>query len=248
MANVYAWPPVGVWAQSWAPEAPVGRSESALTGRRYVSAALRRRRLAQIRVSGASCGGLAAGYMDMLAELIDGGVHLIRLRSARFNRARIDALRAGTPVAWTDGVIPVEWTEGGSPVTWIEGAALTGTPGTSGGWPILTVSGLPPSVPVIGPGEYLTVYADAGDTTGTQVRALRPALSNANGVAVIRLESAAPSGARVSLGTSESLVFEAIEAPVPLTARFGDILYEWTLRQVFVDEVTGGFTELDPWG
>lgn len=111
MPNVYAWPPVGVVGHEWTEHAPVNRSRSILTGRRYVSAAQRKRRLAALNVSALARGRSGAGYMEVLKRLLAGGENLVRLNSYPVNwwldTQRLARLRLSDPVGWTAPGMPM---------------------------------------------------------------------------------------------------------------------------------------------
>lgn len=85
MINVYAWPPVAVTESEWTIEAPVQKSVSILTGKEYVSAYARRRRLATLTVSALALDRAGAGYVEILKRFLDGGVHAVRLYSQPIN-------------------------------------------------------------------------------------------------------------------------------------------------------------------
>jgi hypothetical protein len=250
-ATVYAWPPVGAVGREWDHVAPISESFSILTGKRYVSAAKPERRVAQVVVSAKSCDKSGAGYMLMLKRLLQGGQHLIRLRSQliqrRINTADYEASRGSVPLGWDDGAADLLWTMPPTELLWYEGTLIDGTTTTSRGFPAISCTGFPPLTVVARPGEYLTVYEDEDDTVGSTAQVLAPAASNILGQATIRLYSALAYGGRVRVGTRPSAVFRAIgELPRTLIPDFGDWTYGWQFEEVFSDDV-GGFTEETDW-
>lgn len=251
MPNVYAWPPVGVVGHEWTEHAPVNRSRSILTGRRYVSAAQRKRRLAALNVSALARGRSGAGYMEVLKRLLAGGENLVRLNSYPVNwwldTQRLARLRLSDPVGWTaPGDADVEWSEGGSPLHWFAGTVLTGTAGSSGGWPVLSITGGPANTLIARPGDFVTLYSPVESTTGTTAMVVREATTNGSGAVTLRLLTALSGSGRACIGASDTGVFEADEMPRALQGVTGDWQYQWSFREVFEDEC-GTFTEVNPW-
>lgn len=250
MAKVYAWPPVGAVGTEWTEDAPVNASRSIITGRDYASAHARKRRLASVTASSLGRGASGAGYMEMLKRFVAGGVGLVRLNSYPINwhldAAAAASWRQSHRVSWSQSGDDVSWRDGADLVTWFSGAVLTGAAGTSGGWPILTVTGLPPSRLVARPGEFVTLFASTADMTGATAQIVTEARSDADGVAVLRLFSALTGSGRVNIGTSDTGVFKATTIPRSVQPVGGDWTYAWQFREVFADEV-GGFTEVNPW-
>lgn len=250
MANVYAWPPVGAVGTEWTIDAPINASRSLITGGRYVSAHARKRRMASITASSLGRGASGAGYMEMLKRFVAGGVGLVRLNSYPINwhldAAAAKSWRQSHQITWSQSGAGVAWTDGASAVTWFSGAILSGVAGTSGGWPTLTVTGLPPSRLVARPGEFVTMFASNSDQTGATAQVVTEARSNASGIAVLRLFSAMSGSGRVNIGTSDTGVFEAVSIPRAVQPVSGDWSYAWSFREVFADEV-GGFAEVNPW-
>lgn len=250
MVKVFAWPPVPVLGREWTIEAPVSSSRSLITGRRYVSATQRERRLAQITVSSALRDGWGAGYMEALKRLLDGGVHLVRLKSCRINHARLPLppnKRQSAPLTWRTGNDPLAWQTDGDPLTWYTGTPLFSTARSSATdtyhW--LDLYGLPPNTVFAGPGEFLTLHVGTPEVAETHM-IVAPARSNASGEARIHLATRPSGFGRVSIGTQETAVFEAVE--MPRSPRMGvmDHTYDWQFREVFADEVDE-FVEVDPW-
>lgn len=246
--KVYAWPPVPAVGREWTVDAPVSMSRSALTGRRYASAAQPARRLASLTIHGRVSYG--AGYMEALKRYLDGGINLVRLSSCKIPVGKIgvapDTLRS-TPLEWEAGGVDLDWTSGGTPLVWYAGTPFFGTVSTVAGVPRLTVFGLPPNTLIALPGEFLTIYLDEGDQTGETHMIAAPATTNSAGSVSIRLVTLPSFGGRVSFGTSETAVFE-VEGGLPRAMRPANLdwTYSWSFREVFANEV-GGFTEINPW-
>lgn len=250
--NVYAWPPVGVVGSEWTEDAPVSVSRSLLSGARYVSASQRKRRLASLVVSSLGRGRMGAGYCEVLKKLLSGGESLVRLNSYPINwhldaRAQA-AARQSQHLNWTTGGVDLDWTAGVVDLLWYSGTLLTCTVTTDAGWPALAVSGLPENTLVARPGEFVTVFEDEADTTGETVQVLTAATSDASGDATVRVMTAPSHGGRVNIGVSDTGVFEVVGGlPRAQQAPRGNWTYAWSFREVFADEVAGGFTEVNPW-
>lgn len=257
--NVYAWPPVPTIGWEWDYETPIAGTPSAMTGRRYASTSKPERRVAQVAVSalGTAVRGsdvlprVGAGYTIMLKRLLQGGANLVRLNSRPINWY-IDTLaqedvRRSLSLEWTTGGIDLGWTTPPTELLWYEGTILTGVIGTSGAFDIVTVSGLPPLTLVARPGEYVTAFEDADDTTGSTAQVLAPAVSQADGTAIIRLFSPLAYGGRINIGVSDTAVFKVVgELPRAMQSLDSDWSYGWQFEEVFSDEV-GGFTEITGW-
>lgn len=255
MTLVYRFPRVGIQAFDWpAPVQPIARSRSLLNGRRYVTAAKRERRVCSLTVSGLTRTG--AGYMEVLKDYLRGGINLVRLTSIRNPLLEADVpdnQRRLTVINWTQGEtdIPLAWQigSGPTPLAWVTGTALPATVVTDSlGFPAIQISNLPPNRLVARVGEFVE---GRQDLTVRQVRRVaRNAWSDASGVAVVRVTRAFTLGTIVgaNLAAEDEGVFEVVgdlpRAPQPA---YRDFSYEWEFREVFADEVTGGFTEVDPW-
>ncbi|WP_428924997.1 hypothetical protein [Marinibacterium sp. SX1] len=252
MVAVYEWPPVAVIASEWTEEAPISVSRSLISGRRYVSSWARKRQLATVVVSSLGRGRMGAGHCEVLKTLLDGGANLVRLPSRPVNWAR-DALRdAGhrqsRPLNWTNGGVDLDWTHDGTELLWYRGTVLHGTVTTDDGWPAVLVTGLPAGRLVARPGEYLTVYNGTGNDDPDTVVVQAAAWSNQSGAARIRTLTAAAHDGRVNIGVSTSAVFEVDgELPRAVQGINSDWTYTWSFREVFEDEVPGGFEEKYPW-
>jgi hypothetical protein len=246
--DVISFPPVGVVGSMWTVAAPVQRSQSLMTGRRFVSRMGRDRREAMVNVSALSKSRSGAGYSEMLIRHLDGGANLVRLTSAPINwhldNARLESLRSSRPMTWTTGGAPLGWQDNGQPLLWFNGTVIGGV--VSGLQ--IEVSGLPANTLICRPGDFIEVFATLSAASGTIAQATAEARSDANGMAVIKLFDPLPAGTypRVNIGASDSRVFEALEmprSPQPIGANW---FYQWNFREVFADEV-GGFTEVNPW-
>lgn len=255
MTNVYAFPPVAITGWQWDVEDPVAVSRSLLDGGRYVTTSGPRRIVARARVSALGRGRSGAGYMQVLRRLLNGGENLVRLYSWPVNFWLDDhdlaALRRGEVITWADGGALIPWADGGSGLVWLDGAYVTGTTGTdSEGFATIALSGLPSSRLCVRPGDFLTIYDAVADTTGETIMVMSEGTTDANGDVTVRLiesPSTGYSGNRVSVGTSESAVFEVTDMPPMQQTISGDWTVTWAFRQVFADEVPGGFTEVNPW-
>jgi hypothetical protein len=72
------------------------------------------------------------------------------------------------------------------------------------------------------------------------------AWSDSDGVAVLRLTDPLPEGV-VSIGESETAIFEATEMGSTARPTRGDWILSWRFREVFADEVSGEMLEVNPW-
>ncbi|MEH7827103.1 hypothetical protein [Gemmobacter denitrificans] len=258
MPNVYAWPPVGILSLGLTEDAPTDVQRSLITGKRYVSASRRKRRVVKLTASALARGRSGAGYMENLKTLLDGGVHLVRLDIGYINwwlDRRPQELVGGQyrnalysdPVTWTTETDPsLSWTNGGDAVTWFTGRVLQGTAGTAGGWNVLTVTNAPPSRLIARPGDFVTLYSPISATTGNRARVMTEAYSDASGNATIRLMTALSGSGRVNIGTADEGVFEVVEFPDVQQPVAGDWVFPWAFREVFEDE-TDTWTEVNPW-
>lgn len=243
MANVYAWPPVGLLAAEWSMTAPVATSRSLVTGGEFVSAAQRRRRVATLEVSALALGRNGAGYMEVLKRLLDGGVHLVRLTSTPINW-HLDAVAEDAarprPMTWIVPPGGIGWEVPPGGIDWWTSGPSIGTAGTVDGWPVVTVTGLPPGRMIARPGEFVTL----GDATAM---VLRPAWSDDAGEAVIRLVTPLEGDGPCIVGARETAVFAADAMPRAMQPLGQNWSYQWQFTQVFEDEGRGPFVEVDPW-
>lgn len=243
---VYKFPPVGVTGWEWTVADPIDISRSLISGRRYASAAQRRRVLASLSVGGAR--GDAGGYMEALKRLLQGGVAGVRLtaRPTVWGALPAAETRQAEPVRWTTGDETLAWTAGGEAMSWFTGAIIGAAITTVGGLPGLLLTGLPPSALVGRVGEPVTVYPEYASQDGAQSRVLlRRLVSDASGVATAVVDAAFTVTGRADVGV-ESGVFEALDMPRAPRRVGENWFYDWSFAQVFADEV-GGFEEIDPW-
>ena len=130
MAKVFIWPPICPRERSLRRVAPVSGERSLLTGRRFVSSRGRARYVAVLSVNSHSHNKMAAGYMEALEVLLDGGLHLVRLS------------------LWSNAVRrKQQWLPSG----------ITAVPDMSGDLPAFTLSGIPPRFELLRPSETFTV-------------------------------------------------------------------------------------------
>lgn len=252
--KVYKWPPVGTVGREWTVEDLVGESRSLFTGATWLSAAQRRRRLAGLSVSARSNRGQGAGYMEALKRLLRGGLHAVRLQSQPINHGRgevPDSVRQAWPLAWRSGPNPLAWRTGsaqklvfysGGNGDVIAKAEFIDT-GVSG-LGRMRVTGLPRSARVARVGEFVTIYGQVNETR----MLVRPVDTDPDGATTIWVDEPFSGGGRINFGTSETGVFRAVEIPRAPRPRFGDWYYDWEFREVFEDEYSDGFTEINPWG
>jgi hypothetical protein len=254
MTLVYAWPKVGKVAVEWTVVDPIARSRSLLNGKRYVTAAKRRRRAASLRVSGLTRAG--GGYMEVMKDYLAGGVNLVRLTSTRnplMEAGVPDGLRRQTVIDWTQGDTdaPLSWQEGSGPdpLLWVTGVTLPATLVTDGaGFPAIRITGLPASTLVAKVGEFVQGYQTP--LLYETRRVARNAWTDADGVAVVRVTRAftMPPTGGANLGVEDDGVFEVVgDLPRAQQPAFAEFSYEWDFLEVFSDEATGGFVEVNPW-
>lgn len=252
MAIVYAFPPVETVSDEWTIEAPINSSRSFFTGKRMVSASQRARRIASFAVSSRAPTGSGAGYMENLKILLAGGENLVRLHSPSINPWEISKqakiLRQSEFRNWTAPQDDdFEWTDG-HPLNWVDGRVIYGEAIVdAAGFPALAIENGPPNFIIARPADLVTLFSPPTAITGSTVRVMTEAKTDATGSAVIRLMSALSGSGRVNIGVSESGVFEAVSIPRSAQPLTGDWLYQWEFREVFADEVEGGFVEVDPW-
>lgn len=264
MIDVYAWPPVGVVGHEWTEEAPIQRSRSLITGKDYLSAYARKRRIVTLNVSALAKSRSGAGYSEMLKRLLDGGLNAVRLNSYPVNWW-LDAM-ALDPFRRSDGIL--EWEQESTaalnwiaaneiiyaadqPITWYEGDYLTGAVDSSGDYYRVSCGtfNLPEGTLIARPGDFLTVYEETTEgVVPHTAQVLREALVDGNGNAYIFVLDALPlvRNVRVSVGSSATGVFRPVEMPRSMQGLSDDWQYKWSFKEVFADEV-GGFTEIDPW-
>lgn len=254
MINVYAWPPVGVVGSEWTEEAPVQRSRSIITGKDYISAYARKRRVVTLEVSSLSLNRSGAGYCEMLKRLLQGGVHAVRLNSAPVNwhldAQKLDPIRRSERVLWQAEDAPLHWTGQAppapqTPLFWYTGTFITGAISVDGDFYRVTCDGLPPNMLIARPGDFITVYNGAEEVTA---QLLQEATTNADGVVSLRTLDPLPllPAAQVSIGASDTGVFRPVELPRAVQPLGQNWTYTWRFREIFADEVDG-FKEVNPW-
>lgn len=245
--KVFAWPPVGVRGSEWTEIAPVQISRSMTTGAEFTSAVQRKRRLVSLEVSALAMGRSGAGYMEMLKRLLE-GIHGVRLYSCPlgWHGDAAGVHRQAFPLDWTDAGVDLTWSDAAAELLWFDGTVLFGTLTTSGGFPAVTVTGLPPNRLIARPGEFVSIYETPSDRVGSTAQVLAEAYSDADGGVTIRLFSALAFPGRVSIGVSDTGVFKPVVYPRAMRPVGADWSYAWEFREVFEDEV-GAFEEVDPW-
>jgi hypothetical protein len=248
MTDVIAWPPVGLSGWEITEVTPVSRSVGLIQGGRRTSSFERTRRYATAIVLGRGQDQAGAGYVEMLKRQLAGGANLVRVdcTSCIWQLARAETRFRRQALNWTAGGVTLNWTAGGTDVLWgSSGYALAGEPTTDSGWPAIEVAGFPAGQVVARPSERLTV-TDGSATDAATV--LTVARSDAAGVATIRLDQAVTTTGVVSLGVTESIVFEALSMPREVQKVAGTWAFTWEFREAFEDESADGWSEVDPWG
>lgn len=242
--NVYAWPPVGLTGWRLSVQEPVSVSESLITGAPRTSSYLPKRRVATAVVPIIGIDAAGAGYIEMLKDLLRGGRHLVRVecQSAIWHVARSRLQNAIG--LWTAGGIEGLWLSGATEGYFVRTSAF-GTAGTSGGWNVVTVTGLPPSQIVARPHELIRMLDPDGDHQ--IARALTIARSDGAGTAVIRLDRAMTGTGPISIGDAESIVFRPTSMPDVVQDLRGQGAYTWDFVEAFEAEYAGGWVEVDPW-
>lgn len=247
MTNVIAWPPFGLTGWELAEVYPQSRSVGLIEGRPRTSSAQRARRVASANVAGYGPDQAGAGYVRMLNRIWAGNPQLVRVQCVPWGLTGLRNDLRNSILEWTDGGAELLWTEGGTSLLWGDGEyALNGEPATDGTWYGLTVTGLPASRIIARPSERITV------TDGTTTEAafvLRVVRSDAAGAATIYTDkaSAFTLSGLVSIGAAENIVFEAVNVPRSIKPLSGDYGFQWDFREVFEDEYSDGWTEVNPW-
>lgn len=250
---VYPWPPVGAVGAEWTVDAPVARIRSMITGRDQVQASQRKRKIATIEVSALANGRMGAGYCEMLKDLLDGGIHAVRLRSSPINwhldeisrRAEMGA--AARPLNWRTGAaVDLDWQRGGGqPFLWFSGQPAQSWSVTPlGSFWQMGVSGLPRNFMVSRPGDFIRITDLTNPNVSEAVRVLRPAVTDANGQVFVKIDREPTiTNGRVDMAGQDEGVFR-VDGGLPRSVQGadGDWYYTWSFREVFADEV-GGFQE-----
>lgn len=250
--SVYPFPPVSVLGSEWTMDYPYEGGRSLLTGAQIRTAGQRERRIVSLDVSGIGTTGNGAGYIEALKRLLQSrnAVRLYSYSAIHWGYATTGM--QSTRVDWTTDGTDLNWTTDGTDLTWYTGRVIYGTTGTdSDGYNTVSITGAPPNSVVSQPGEYLTIFADEDDTTGETVMMLNKATSDGSGDATIRViddSLSSHTAARVNLGTSDTGVFMLDQYPRSMRPVGGSFRYSFSFREVFSDEVDGGFTEMaSPW-
>lgn len=254
MTNVYAWPCVSVMGREWTIEDPNSVSRSLITGAEIITSAQRRRRLAELRISSLSAGRQGAGYMEALKRLLRGRVHAVRLYSFPVNHGDVvgPINPIAGPLSWTMPPEILTWEHGGAELVWFTGANYSATPipltvlSSFHGIGRASVSGLPASQAIARVGSFVTVFTEAGTSFETRML-LRPVQSSGAGTAEIWTDEPFSSSGSVQFNSRDTGVFRPMSIPRAVKPHRGDWEYSWSFREIFADEVPGGFTEVDPW-
>ena len=246
--DVIAWPPFQLTGWELADLFPQSKSVGLIEGRSRTSSAQRARRVATANVAGIGTDLDGAGYVRMINKQWAGKPNLTRVPclSSLWHLSRAGQDLSNTILNWTDDT-DMLWTDGSTEMLWGDGAyGLYGVPATDAGYNAVTVSGLPASQIIARPSELISV--SDGATTETAY-VLKTATSNADGVATIRTDkaSAFTLTGLVSIGHSESVVFEASGVPRSVQGVGDAFGFQWDFKEVFEDEYPGGFVELNPW-
>lgn len=176
--NVYAWPPVKSIGRSWNRVQPVQVLRSALTGKEQIQTSQRSRLYAEIEVPALyRYVEPQTGYMEMLSQLLQGGIHAVRLTS----------WRSSAPM------------QGGTEFSWLSGS-FTATATVSAGFGAWQINGLPPGYPVLWPGDRFNVGA-------TTWQAINKAVASAGGQAIVRVIGTPSGSGAVAFNQQESAVF-----------------------------------------
>lgn len=250
MVDVIKWPPVGEVAFEISKVDPVSVSTSLIDGQPRFSRYGRSRRVARTSVSGIGPDAAGAGYMEMLKELLEGGVNLTRVTTYssiwHFVRAQNNSALENSKIDWLDNTTDLLWTDNSVDLHWWSNN-LPVSPTTDNGWPALAVSGLPPNIIVVRPHENIKVCSVDG-TQAQSTKALKVVKSDASGNAIIRVKDTISLSGQVVIGATEDIVFRPLGLPRAVQPQLGNWQYDWEFVEAFEDEYTEGFTEIDPWG
>lgn len=247
--NVIAWPPFQLTGWELADVFPQSKSVGLIEGRSRTSSAQRARRVATANISGIGTKLDGAGYVRMLNKQWAGEPNLTRVPclSSLWHLSRSGQDLRNNILTWTDDGTEMLWTDDGTELLWGDGQyALSGEPLTDGDWYGLTVSGLPPSQIIARPSELISVSTNAATENAF---VMKTTTSNADGVATIRTDKAAAFTLTglVSIGHGEEIVFEAAGVPRSVQGVGQSFGFQWDFREVFEDEYSGGFVEVNPW-
>lgn len=238
--KIITFPPVGLTAWELTEEDNTARSVGLLSGRAIVSSNGRpARRLATAHITSIGADRAGAGYVESLRRLLRGGNFVrINCASALWWNYRTGGAISPVLLDWVQGGDDVTFTYGGQDVQWTDGGALTGEPTTKGGFPALTVSGFAAGQVASYPDELIKCG-------GQYARAVTMVTANKSGVATIKLHDAITESGLVSVGTKESIVFEATSQGRTVQST-GSASFVWEFREVLPAEYAGA-TEVNPW-
>ncbi len=213
MAKVFLWPPVCPNVRGLRISAPVSSERSLLTGRRYASSRGRARYVASLSVLSHGADRMAAGYMESLEHLLDGGLNLVGMS------------------LWSNAVHRNR--------PWLP-SGVVAAPAVSGAIPAFSLSGVPPRFELLRPDEAFTVG-------GVVYRAVNLVVGAADRTATVYVAGGVGAGGTLTVGGSETRVFAVDTMPNPSKPHVGPWSYDWSMTEVFEDEVQGGFEEINPW-
>jgi hypothetical protein len=256
--TVYAFPfpPVRHRGYMWAPRITSQRSVDLFTGEESISAVHPRRRIAEIHVNALDSGARSGqGYVHSLLELLDGGMHLVRISSGPANW-HLDHYGANSlrdaPIEWQTADGPLAWeTPSSDPITWYSGLGLQGLSVTNVGTPIGTtysvqVSGLNPGELACRAYDVIRSYGSEGVDQGT-ARARTAVYADASGVAMIPLLDGPLTSGVVSIGDEETALFR-MDRDFPYTVQPLGSQWSFNLRfREVLDGETPEPVEYDPW-
>jgi hypothetical protein len=196
--------------------------------------------------------------MEVLKDFLSGGVNLVRLRSTRnvlMEAPLADNLRRLTVLDWTVGSTdnPLAWQvgTGPDPLRWVSGVVLPVTRGDtdSAGYPGRAGVGLAAEPADRARGRVPEGYVDLDTRPGAAHRAagVERCLGRGGGAAGGGAFTIVPTGG-ASFAAEDEGVFAHV-GPLPRAQQpaFAEFAYDWEFREVFADEVTGGFEERNPW-
>lgn len=220
-----------------------------------MQASQRKRRVATLEVSALANGRMGAGYCEMLKELLEGGIHAVRLLSSPINwyldeLDRRQLIPTGGPLEFRagSGPAPLAWQAGSGPNPLRFFTSSVATAGSveffGAGHARMWVTGLPPNTMVGRPGDFIRIHDIAEASTFESLRLLRPAMTNSSGAVQLSLATRPTiTGGRVVMAAQDEAVFR-VDGALPRAVQpvTGDWRYSWSFREVFADEV-GGFTE-----
>lgn len=241
MPQVFAWPPVSLTGYAHTISRPVQRAEG-LQGAPYLSQSEPTRTLVAASVTGIGRHGDSGAYVEMLKQLLDGKLALVRLtpcpRHWHGALRGIDRIRGQVDLVWNDGATGITWSSGGQSILWKTVGKIQGTSG-SDDWPYLDCTGFPPNIRVALPTEPISVG-------GVSALVLRTAVSDATGAARLYLSSALPSGS-VLIGREPSKVFEIIDYPQTFQPAGGSYGYDFEMVERFETDFVDSLVDVNPW-